>query len=200
VELYREGGPPAVPAERLPEWFEEHWQGACCADSREEAELHAQGLAMLAQYHQQHAAEPVRTLAQDLRMEAEIGGHQFVAVTDRVDEEPDGTLTLLRYKTTRRPPGPGELGQDLSAGLLLLVGERHFQRPARVAVYAARPGKLILADFSPGARRALEQRVAGAAQRLRGAQDYPPRTGRHCRVCRSRPQCPAWQPPPEPSP
>jgi RecB family exonuclease len=200
LELDRAGGPEAVPEARLLEWFEAAWEGGCCADSLEEEQLHAQGLAMLRRYREARAGETARVLATDLRLEAEIGGHPFVAVADRVEEAPDGTLTLLRYKTTRRPPGPGELAGDLSAGVLLLVGERHFGRPVEVAICAVRSGQTVRADFPPDARKELEARLSETAERLRRATDYPPRRGKACRACRSRAQCPAWHPAPEPAP
>ena len=194
VELYREGGSEAVPPERLAEWFEERWDGAACADSREEEALHREGLELLRKYHEAHSAEPPRVLDSDLRMEAELGGHQFVAIADRVDEGPDGALTLVRYKTTRRPPGPGELAADLSAGLLALVGARHFARPVRVAIEALRPGTVVLAEFPAGAQAELERSLARQAEQIRRATDYPTRqSAKTCRHCRARSRCPAWE-------
>ena len=157
------------------------------------ANYYERRLEMLRQYHETHAGERVRAIASDLRMEAEIGGHRFVAVADRVDEELDGALTLVRYKTTRRLPGPGELAQDLSAKLLWRVGEQHFGRPVRVAVEALRPGKVIVADFPPGAGTETERSLVSQAQEIRGVTDYPTRKGKHCRHCRSRARCSAWE-------
>jgi len=196
IEGDRAGGAAAVPLERLLGWFGQHWDGACCADSLEEEQLERQGREMLRRYQEAHPDQPP-ALAVDLRLLAEIGGHEFVAVADRVEEQPDGTLLLLRYKTTRRPPGPSELAADLSAGLLWLLGEQHFGRPARVGISALRRGRILLADFPPGAREALERRLIAEAERLRQARDYPTRKGSHCRACRSRRQCPAWGAPAE---
>jgi len=196
IECYREGGPPVVSSERLLELFEENWQGELCADSLEEEQLHTQGQEMLRRYHQDHAGEPARAIADDLRMEQEIGGHRFVAVADRIDEEADGSITLLRYKTARQVLSSRKLAKDLSAQVLLLVGERRFQQPAQVAIYALRPGKLIVAEFGTGERRQAELETIQQATRIRRARQYPTNRGRHCRVCRSRPQCPAWHPPP----
>lgn len=193
IELYRQGGPPAIPPEKLKKLFEARWDGRACADSREEEELHRLGLRILCQYHERHVAEPVQTLASDLRMEAEIGGYRFVAVADRVDEQPEGNVTLLRYRTTLRPPGAGELSRDLSARMLWLVGERHWGRPVRVAAEALRRGKVILAEFPAAVRKETEERLVRQAQEIRRATDFFPRQGKHCRHCRSRPRCPAWQ-------
>ena len=197
VECYRQGGPPAVPAERLLAGFEAAWEGSLCADTLEEEQLHAQGRRMLSEYHAQHQAEPVRAIANDLRLEAGIGEHRFVAVADRVDEAEGGLLTLLRYRTAREVPGPRALGREASVALLLLGGEAHFARPAQVGVCAVRRGQLVLAEISDAQRTEWEARLAAQAEALRQARAYPTRVGRHCQVCRSRAQCPAWARPPE---
>lgn len=194
LACYREGGPAQVPVERLLEAFEAHWDGSLCADSLEEEQLHRQGQEMLRRYHEQHAAAPTRVLAVDQRLEAEIGGHRFVAVADRVDDLGQGTL-LLRYRTTRDMPGPKALAKDLSTALLLLVGEAAYQRPAQAAIYALRAGRLVVAEISPAQKRAWEEEIVARAAQVRAARDYPTNVGQHCRVCRCRPLCPAWHPP-----
>lgn len=194
IESDRAGGLAAVSLEQLLDWFDQHWDGAACSDSLEEEQFERQGREMLRRHYEAHA-EQGPALAVDVRLEGEIGGQQFVATADRVEEQPDGSLLLLRYKTTRRPPGPGELAGDLSAGLLWLLGERHFGRPVQVGIVALRRGRRIRAEFPPDAREALARRLTTEAERLRRAQGYPPRQGPHCRACRSRTECPAWRRP-----
>ena len=201
LEGYREGGPGAVGAARLVELFEQHWEGRLCADSLEEEQLHRQGQEMLRKFTAAHEAETARTVALDLRMEADLGPHRFVAVADRVVEEPEeaAPLTLLRYKTTRQIPGPGPLGKDLSLALLLLVGEAHFSREAQAALYAVRAGRLVVAEISAAQREVWREQLTVQATAIRRAHDYPTVVGRHCSVCRCRSLCPAWHPqkPPE---
>lgn len=199
IGCYREGGPGIVPPERLLELFEQHWEGELCADSLEEEQLHRQGQEMLRRYHAAHATESARTVALDLRMEVDLGGHRFVAVADRVYQEQGHPLTLLRYKTTRRAPGPGMLAKDLSAALLLLVGEEHFGESAQAAVYALRPQRLVIARLGEAERQAWREQVVQQAGIIRRAREYPTRVGRHCGICRAKRICPAWheQSPPE---
>jgi hypothetical protein len=230
VEGYREGGLPlgrglAVSAERLLELFERHWEGRLCADSLEEEQLHRQGREMLRRYQAAHAGETARTVALDLRMEADLGAHRFVAVVDRATEggggswivdrgsrgephppaplplqgrgeaEDGGALTLLRYKTTRQVAGPGQLGKDLSMALLLLVGEAHFGRAAQAAIYGLRAERLVVAEISAVQREAWREQLDRQATAIRRARDYPTVVGHHCSVCRCRSLCPAWHPP-----
>jgi hypothetical protein len=134
-------------------------------------------------------------VALDLRMEADLGEHRFVAVVDRALEEPGEALTLLRYRTTRQAPGPGQLGKDPSTALLLLVGEAHWGRPAQAAIYALRAARLVTAEISAAQREAWREQFVTQATAIRRARDYPTVVARHCSVCRCRPLCPAWHPP-----
>ena len=216
IQCYREGGPAASPAERLLGLFEQNWEGRLCADSLEEEQLHRQGLEMLRRYHAAHEAETARTVALDLRMEADLGEHRFVAVVDRALQEAGEPLTLLRYKTTRQVPGPGGLAKDPSLALLLIVGETHFgssgaltggcrgeytakaapTRAAQAAIYAVRTEKRVVAAIGEAERRAWRELFVQQATAVRRAREYPTVVGRHCSVCRCRSICPAWHPPP----
>ena len=195
TECYRQGGPRSVPPERLLELFKQHWEGRLCADSLEEEQLQRQGQEMMRRYHQDHAAETAPTVGLDLRMEADLGEHRFVAVVDRAFQEDGEPLTLVRYKTTRQVPGPGGLAKDVSLALLLLVGEAHFEEAAQAAVYALRPGKLVVAELGQAERRAWGEQFVQQATAVRRARDYPTVVGRHCSVCRCRSLCPYWHPP-----
>ena len=193
VETYRSGGPPQVSEAALLPLFEPSWEGELCADSLEEERLHSEGVAMLQAYHQMHKDEPNQAIASDLRLTGELDGYSFVAVADRVDRADDGTVTLLRYNSSRRPPSPGQLAEDLSAGLLLLLGQTHFRDSVcRTAVYALRPGRLVVAAIGCSQLATLRDRLVNIAEAVRGAQQFPTDVGRHCRWCRSRAQCPAW--------
>ena len=194
VQTYKLGGPTQIIESTLLTLFEDNWEGELCADSLQEERLHTEGLEMLRAYYQVHQDKPNQAIASDLRLEGQIDGYDFVAVADRVDQAEDGAITLLRYKSTRRPPGPAELAQDMSAGLLLLLGRAHFAaNECRVAVYALRPGRLVIAPIDESQRRCLRERIISLAQRIRQTRQFPTNKGSHCRWCRSRAECPAWR-------
>jgi len=193
IDCYRRGGPQQISHQDLVALFEQHWKGELCADSLEESQLHSRGAKMLTDYYQTHHQTPNQTIAGDLRLVGEIAGHDFVAVADRVDRDEAGMITLLRYKTSASPPGPGTLGKDLSAGLLLLLGVSHYQpQPCQTAIYALRPQRVIVADIDPDQRQRLREQIIALADEVHSAQDFPTQKGQHCRWCRSRAQCPAW--------
>ena len=193
IDCYQRGGPQQMSQQNLLDLFDEHWEGGLCADSLEEKQLHRRGIRLLTDYYQAYHQAPNQTIAVDLRLTEEIGSHDFVAVADRVDRDESGVLTLLRYKTTTSPPGPGTLSKDLSAGLLLLLGADHYQpQPCQTAIYALRPQRLIIADIDTDQRQRLREQIIALAEQVHSAQDFPTQKGQHCRWCRSRAQCPAW--------
>jgi len=193
IDCYRRDGPQQLSQQNLLDLFEQHWQGALCVDSLEERQLHGRGIRLLTNYHQAHHQKPNQTIAVDLRLTSEIAGHDFVAVADRVDRDESGVITLLRYKTSTSPPGPGSLGKDISAGLLLLLGSQHYaSEQCQTAIYALRPQRLIIADIDPNQRQQLRERIVALAEEVHSAQDFPTQKGQYCRWCRSRAQCPAW--------
>ena len=194
VECYQRGGPQEVAVEALLESYEQNWEGNLCADSLEETLLHARGIKMLTAYYHAHHDQPNQTIAVGLRLGDKIEGHEFVAVADRVDRDESGLITLLRYKSGSSPPGPGALAKDISAGLLLLLGSMHYApQLCQTAVYALRRGRLTIADIDEAQLDRLRQQIVTLAGELRSAEEFPARTGEHCRWCRSRAQCPAWQ-------
>jgi len=206
IEYHRRGGAQAVCKDELLAIFEDNWDPKLCADSLEEEQLHADGVAMLAAYHSHESNESgwkpdlptgeTDVADVDLRMEVAIGGERFVAVADRVDELSDGGLRLVRFTSSRQPPSPGELAKDTSALLLLLVANHHFAgREVQVAYYALRPGRLIAPDITREALKQFQKRILRRAAIMRRDTEFEPRKGKQCRWCRSRSQCPIWQEP-----
>ena len=193
IDCYRRGGPQELSQQDLLDLFEQHWKGELCADSLEESQLHSRGTKMLTDYYQAHHQAPNQTVTGDLRLTGEIASHNFVAVADRVDRDESGVITLLRYKASASPPGPGTLGKDISAGLLLLLGSQHYaSEQCQTAIYALRPQRVIVADIDTDQRQRLCQQITTLADEVQSAQDFPTQKGQHCRWCRSRAQCPAW--------
>ncbi len=193
VECYRDGGPQQVPLDSLLELFEQDWEGRLCSDSLEEAQLHARGVDVLTAYHHAHHDQPNQTIAVALRLAGEIEGFSFVAVADRVDRDESGLITLLRYRSASKTPGPGALGKDISAGLLLLLGTMHYApQPCQSAIYALRRGRLTVAEIDEAQLARVREQIIETATELKSAQDFPAHKGQHCRWCRSRANCPAW--------
>lgn len=188
MEAYAAGGPKAFGPDRLRAAFARNWDGSCCRDSLEEEQLQRDGLRML----DQHLQEPVvgEDLRVDMRLEAELDGQRFVAVADLLGSKP---AQVVRFSTARRPPSPGQLREDLSWGLLWLVGREALGGDSLTGVlWDLRNARRVEYALDAATREELIRRLTAGARAIRGEHEFETRKGQHCRWCRSRLQCPAW--------
>ncbi len=169
--------------------FEEHWDGSLCRDSKEEEDLHRDGLLMLRRHMEEFRA-PAAQWRCDARMEAEFHGHRFVAVADVACEEP---TRFLRFSTSRRPPSSAELREDFSWVLLYLVGRAQGDEAAIATMVDLRRARQIDYSLEPEERERMAARIAAIAGRIRQEREFPAVKSKQCRWCRSRAQCPLWQ-------
>lgn len=169
--------------------FEEHWDGSLCKDSKEEEDLHRDGLLML-QRHLEEFRAPAARWRCDARMEAELHGHRFVAVADVACEEP---TRFMRFCTSRRPPSLAELHEDLSWVLLYLVGRAQGDEATIATMVDLRRARPVDYSLEPEERERMAARIAAIAGRVRQEREFPPVKSKQCRWCRSRAQCPLWQ-------
>jgi CRISPR/Cas system-associated exonuclease Cas4 (RecB family) len=191
-ECYRSGGPPEWPVGRLHEEFARSFNGAACADSREEEECRATGLRLLNEYHADHLAHDVRDVHVDLTVEGRLGDLPWRAKADRRETRADESVVYILYSTARPPPSPGSLGEDLRTGVLQLLAEQVEGRPVEVEVHALRRRRVIDATKRPDQLAAVEQRATQLAAAAQSMADPPALSGRHCRWCHVRSVCPKW--------
>ena len=107
-------------------------------------------------------------------------GVALVGRVDRVDEEPDGSLHIIDYKTGARPEEPDVEQLHLYAIMLT----RKLLRPLhRASYYYLELGDVL--SISPD-RQELDdvaRRALGAAQEMAAGTEYPATVGRHCAGC-----------------
>lgn len=191
LDWHKLGGPAQV----LLDGFEAHWDGSLCADALEEEQLHAQGLQMLREYHEDHAGLPARLIGTDVRLEGRLGEQAFVAIADLVFSPEPGRVEYQRLVTSRSPLGPAQLAQDISAQLLwLLAHDQHAAEPTEVTVsyYALRKRKAYEVALLPEEADYVRREIISRVARIRREADFTPQKGKYCRWCRARARCPAW--------
>lgn len=194
VDCHRLGGPAQVTLDRLEGVFEDAWDGSACADSLEEERLHAQGLKMLRDYHGAGVGRDAEVLDVDVRMEAQLGDHRFVAVADIVTRERDGGVNAIRWLTTRKPPSLNDIYDSTGWGILFACVLENFPgEDISVTMYSLRRGSGHRVRFSEDELAALVRRATRVADRIRVATEFPCVTGIHCRWCRARSRCPALE-------
>jgi len=99
---------------------------------------------------------------------------------DRIDEEPDGSLHIIDYKTGAQP-------EEIDARQLQLYAimvEQKLERPvSRASFWYLDDGSTWTMELSgEEKKRALEQAVA-AAREMQTLSEFPPNVGRHCAHC-----------------
>ena len=191
-ECYRSGGPQEWPVERLHEEFTKSFNGAACADSREEEDCRTTGLRLLAEYHADHLADRAAEVRVDLTVEGRLGDVPWRAKADRRETRADESVAYVLYSTARQPPSPGSLSEDLRTGVLQVLAEQAEGRPVEIEIHALRKRRVIDATKRPDELTATERRAIQLATSARSTTDPPALKGRHCRWCHVRSVCPKW--------
>jgi putative RecB family exonuclease len=104
----------------------------------------------------------------------------LVGRVDRVDEEPDGGLHVIDYKTGDRPP---EVDVEQLC-LYAIMLERKLPRPLRRASYFyLEEGDVWSIQPTREELEASLSQVLAAVDDMAAEQDFPPTIGRHCASC-----------------
>jgi len=124
---------------------------------------------------------------------------------DRIDADDDGSLTVVDYKTGRRPPQEADARSSLALALYAVAAARTLRRPcARVELHHLPTGTVVAAEHAP---QGLERKVAEAesiavdAARAQAAHrdgragddTFPAVPSRLCSWCDFRRHCPTGQ-------
>ncbi|MCY3651969.1 MAG: ATP-dependent DNA helicase [bacterium] len=127
-----------------------------------------------------------------------LGGFDWRGRIDRIEQNPDGTLRLVDYKTGKNPTSKVEAGQSLQLGFYYLAAnadptvsrlgtatEAEFWFPLKTAQ------SLTIRKFQPDREAAIRAELKQIAQAIR-AEDWSPRPGPDCDRCEVRMVCPDW--------
>ncbi|MHB8188860.1 MAG: RecB family exonuclease [Ferrimicrobium sp.] len=137
----------------------------------------------------------VCAIGTELQLESTIGGLTIRGIIDRIDREPDGSLTVVDYKTGRPPHHLHE--QDKLSGVLfyaLLVEHVLGQRPKSVKLIYLKDKTIIETEATPQRLRAVATRTSAIWNAVTNAcatGNFRPRPSRHCVVCSYREICPS---------
>ncbi|MDI9585894.1 MAG: PD-(D/E)XK nuclease family protein [Acidobacteriota bacterium] len=188
LSMYAAGGPDALPLGALERIFEDNWDGRACRDSREEEDLHRDGLRIIAAHHAAPLDLP-SPLATDVRLEQEIGGEAFVAVADLVSAEGSH---VARFTTSRRPPSPGQIANEMPWTTLFVLA-RAAHPGSTVLMVDLRRNRTVEVALDEAKEREATQMLLEVTAKINADRAFEPVTGKHCQWCRSRKDCPAWQ-------
>jgi putative RecB family exonuclease len=138
----------------------------------------------------------VNAVGIELGLELEQDGMRLRGIIDRLDLGPDGSLTVVDYKTGRAPSARYEQSRLGGVQTYALLCERLLGRtPVEVRLLHLRDPVVISAASTQQTVRGQAQRTAavwGAIERACAAEDFRPKTGPLCNFCHFKPECPAF--------
>lgn len=128
-----------------------------------------------------------------------IEGIEWRGVIDRVERNPDGTVRIVDYKTTKTPMQVAEAQQSIQLGFYLLAAAEDpvisaLGTPTEAELWypANRRAKTInTRAFDPDALDDVRRRMVELATRLQ-TEDWEARPNDKCDRCPVRISCPEW--------
>jgi putative RecB family exonuclease len=168
--------------ERLVTLLNEKWQALVfrLGSPAEREAWRQRAEAQMRRFSHQHDLS-IRPLALEAYYEVPVSDQvTLIGRIDRVDEEPDGGLHLIDYKTGVRPP---EVDVDQLC-LYAIMLEQKLLRPLRRASYFYLEEGDVWSIYP--AREELEESLGQAlatAESMAAEQDFPATIGRHCAGC-----------------
>ena len=138
----------------------------------------------------------VRTVGVELGVEMNHDGMRLRGIIDRLDIGPDGSLTVIDYKTGRAPSERYEQGRMSGIQTYALLCESVLgQAPAEVRLLHLRDPITISAVATPQTLRGQQRRTSavwGAIERACVSEDFRPKVGPLCQFCHFKSACPAF--------
>lgn len=197
LERFHEHG--AVdPIAQVLESYEESWVEAGFSSAEEMADAFGEGKEILERYVDEVRRTPAtaHTLLVEQSLRLDLGPFVLVGRLDRVDEEADGTLEILDYKSGREPV---EVRTELAMGCYaLLLRERFPGRAIRGTVVALRSGSRATSLFSSEELDAFQNDLVTLGETIlkQRFESLEPRAIALCRGCEFVPLCakhPGWR-------
>lgn len=99
---------------------------------------------------------------------------------DRLDEEPDGTLHIIDYKTGTQPE---EIDPSQLVLYAILVEARLMRTVSKASFWYLDDGTTWTMEFSEEDKRAAFEQLLVTAQEMDGVSEFPPTIGPHCAFC-----------------
>ena len=151
---------------------------------------------LVANYFRLEDPRTVHTVGVELGVEINQDGMRLRGIIDRLDIGPDGSLTVVDYKTGRAPSERDEQGRMSGIQTYALLCEQVLgQAPAEVRLMHLRDPVMISAVSTPQTLRGQQRRTSavwGAIERACVTEDFRPKVGPLCQFCHFKSSCPAF--------
>ncbi len=168
--------------ERLCQLFEDGWEALSPAYKRVPGvdELHSAGIAQLRNF-----ARKFDVKAGPYAVEAYLQANVSPGVTlfgrmDRIDEEADGTLHIIDYKTGTQPD---EIDTKQLVLYAIMVEQELTRVVSRASFWYLDDGQVWTMDLTEESKRKAFEEMLAAAREMEDIAEYPATIGPHCGHC-----------------
>jgi len=168
--------------ERLVRMFEEGWEALSPRYRRMKGvdQLREDSIAQLKRFAAQHDLSAIPLLVEPYFQVEVASGVTLFGRVDRIDEEADGSLHVIDYKT-------GAHSDEVDVGQLRLyaiMAEESLRRPvSRLSFWHLDDGLVWTAEFSDEDKRRARSEMLDAVERMNAVNEFPAHIGPHCGHC-----------------
>lgn len=148
---------------------------------------------LLGKYLTEAGTHPAKVWKTEANVSGVIAGARLTGRMDRIDIEPDGSYTIIDYKTGENPGTGGGGEEDLQANIYYMLGEKSLGRKFRnFQFWYLEQGVKVPVRLTDAARRDTERIIRCAAHGMQ-FDDSEPVRGALCSWCDHYERCPAWK-------
>lgn len=173
---------------------DEEWQALALPEEEHDA-FFADAEKLVHNYFKLEDPTKVNATGTELMLEAEMGSMKLRGIIDRLEQNENGDLVVVDYKTGRAPSEMSEQTRMGGVHFYAFLCERVLgKRPVEVKLLHLREPVSISVTPSEQTIRALQTRTSAiwkAVERACEQEDFRPKPGRLCNWCSFHDYCPA---------
>lgn len=156
-----------------------------------------ESLELLANYFLVEDPRNFDPLDRELDITEDLGSVTMRGILDRIEENRNGDLIIVDYKTGKAPPERYALSAFFALKIYaLLIRKKLGRTPVELRLLYLNGPDLYRLAVNEGQLDAMERQVKAlwaAIQRAIGSDNFPARVSRLCDWCAFRDLCPAWR-------
>lgn len=156
-----------------------------------------ESLELLANYFLVEDPKSFDPVERELDLTEDLDSVTMRGILDRMEENENGELVIVDYKTGKAPPERYALPAFFALKIYaLLIRKRTGRTPVELRLLYLNGPDLYRLETNEGQLNAMERQVKAlwtAIERAIENNHFPPRTSRLCDYCSFKEICPAWQ-------
>lgn len=185
---------PAPTLEEVLEHYKKVWMPQGYKDPGQEAEYFEQGREIIANFYHKHIADYAIPYFVEYNFNFKVDGVPVTGKVDRIDKLPDGTLSVVDYKTGKALAAERVKGDAQLTMYQMACEELLGAKVARLSFYHLPSLKEQAVDrHEPKLVEGLRKKIVGTAEAIGKDKFEPTPNEQTCRWCDYKPICPVFK-------